>query len=432
MNINPLRIFLVMFGILLAHTTMAEPDEHQQGNQARSFIEARSFDEEYEAARSLANNGNRTEAISAYTALLNSHPGNTDVLLGRGIVYARVGMWKESESDLLEVTERSPEYLDAWNALANMYSWSDQHNKAIDAYSKLIMLQTTNADAYLARAKEYRNINEFTLAKKDLHLASSLGAATTNEESYIKELEIKSKDSANVIAPSEFSWSASLSSSLSKFTPAKDKWQDSSLSIRHYFTQGSLALEVSKAERFNEKDMAIALDSYVPLWARAYGNLRFQNTSNPKLYPDHSWRIEVYQGVLTGWEISASYDQLAFSADPVKIYSIGVGKYLGNFYLRARHLLVPGATGDSSSERFLARYYLLGDADSYIELNAGFGRDDDPLVISKGQNKRKSIGASLAHFPLNNIGYKAGLSYSQESNNYIERELSAGIYFRWK
>ncbi len=431
MNTNPLIIIVFMAGIMFAHSSIAETSEKQKSKQTQIAIEARNFDEEYEAARSLANNGNRAEAISAYTALLNSHPGNTDVLLGRGIVYARNGMWKESESDLVEVTTRSPEYLDAWNALANMYAWSDQHDKAIDTYSQMIRLQPTNADVYLARAKQYRNKNELTLAKKDLHLANSLGASTNNEEAYIQELESKTNGGTNVIAPPGFSWGASVASSLSYFTPAKDKWQDTSLSIRHYFSEGSLALEILEAERFDEKDMAIALDGYIPLWARAYSNLRLQNTSNAKLYPDHSWRIEVYQGVLTGWEVSASYDQLAFSSDPVRIYSVGVGKYIGNFYLRARYLIVPGTSGDSSSEKMLARYYFHGDADSYIELNAGFGRDDDPLVISRGQNKRRSIGASLAHFPVNNIGYKVGFSYSQESNNYIERELSAGINFRW-
>lgn len=431
MNTISLRTLLVISSFFIAHQATSSPSETQRADQTQVMIESVFFDEQYESARSLANAGKRTESIAVYTALLKGHPKNADVLLGRGLVYAREEKRKEPESDLLEAIDQSSEYPELWLTLANMYSWSNQNDRAGDAYSQLIWLQPGNTNAYLSRARAYRKENKITLAINDLNIAKSLGAETSREEAYIQELETKTTHNANLPHPRGYHWSASLSLSSSDFTPGKAKWQDGSFSIRRYFERGSLALEILRAERFNKADEAFTVDSYVPLWERAYTNLRFQNSSSPALFPNHAWRAEIYQGIYTGWEISTSYDQLAFSSDPVKIYSLGVGKYIGNFYFRARHLIIPGDNGKSTSEKLQARYYFLGDADSYAELNASFGRDDDPLVIEQGQNNSYSLGAQVTHYPVNCLGYKLGFTYSSESNHFIERELSAGLYYRW-
>jgi hypothetical protein len=432
MTNKPQMALLFIIVSILANVSIAKPDEINQGNQLRFIENSVSFDDRYENARFLANSGKRIEAIEAYSKLLEESPGNTDVLLGRGLVYSREGMWDDSEKDFLSAIDRSPGYIDVWIALGNMYSWSDQQEKAINVYSHLIELQPNNVDYYAFRGKTYKKNGKFGPALKDFNVARSLGTEINSVEADIKEIDaMLASDQAKTVAAQDYGWSASFSSGFSDFTPDKGKWQDSSISIRKYFSDGSIGFERLNAERSGDQDHALALDAYISLWSRAYSNLRFQNTSNPSLYPDHSWRVELYQGVSTGWEVSGGYDELSYSETPVRIYSLGLGKYIGNFYFRVRHLLVTSDGGNSSSERILLRYYFTGDADNYFELNASTGRDDDALVIAKGQQNRDSLGIAFVRYPIDRFGYKLGISYSRESNNFSEREISGALYFRW-
>jgi len=230
----------------------------------------------------------------------------------------------------------------------------------------------------------------------------------------------------------EYGWAISIGASISDFTPVRDnEWKDNSISIRHYFSDGSIALESLNAERYGDTDTALALDAYVPLWSRAYANLRFQHASSPTLFPVYSWRTEIYQGVNGGWEISGSYDELSFGTNPVKIYSVGIGKYIGDFYLRLRQVIVPGDNGNSSSQKGVMRYYFKGDADNYFELNSSIGRDDDPLVLANGNQNRDSLGIAFVYYPVKVLGYKLGCTYSRESNSYSEREIFGALYYRW-
>ena len=406
------------------------PVMSQENGALTTSDETASFDQRYEAARALANAGERDAAINAYSVLLTQSPGNADVLLGRGLVYARAGRWNESESDLRAALERSPAYADLWSALGNMYAWSDRPVAAVDAYSHLIELRPSDAFAYTSRALAYRAVGDLALAKEDFLKAKALGAVPEQIDTYLAGL-VSRTSSPDAIAPLGYRWSAGLSSSLSDFTPARAQWRDDALSVRHYFEEGSLALELLNAHRFNKSDHAFAVDGYASLWDRAYTNLRCQFTTHASLYPHNSWRAELFQGVGTGWELSVSHDQLAFGGTPVRMYGLGLGKYVGNFYVRVRHLIIPGGNGKSVSDRLLGRYYYSGDADNYFELNAGSGRNDDPLVIANGKENHSSVGAVFVHYPSTQWGYKIGFDYAKESNSFRERDYSLALYRRW-
>ena len=84
------------------------------------------FDAQFQAARNLAISGQREAALAAFGALLQRSPGNADVLLGRGRLYAWMGRWPQAEADLTAVTAASPAYADAWSALGDLYLWSDR------------------------------------------------------------------------------------------------------------------------------------------------------------------------------------------------------------------------------------------------------------------------------------------------------------------
>ena len=393
-----------------------------------------SFDQQFQSARDLAFGGQRDAAISAYTVLLQRSPGNADVLLGRGRVYSWMGRWSEAEADLSAATVATPEYADAWSALGDLYLWSDRPRQAAEAYSRwLALAPALDAAPLIARGRALRAAGEFAAARADFQAAGERAADPAQIADYLRSLTPRAQ-SPDVSAPAGYPWSASLGASWEAFSPARADWSDYTLSVRRHFERGSLALEVLGADRFSTGANAWALDGYVDLWSRAYANLRYQRSSSGDLFPETSWRAELFQGAGRGWELSGSYDRLDFNSSGVDIYGLGFGKYTGNWYVRLRHLFVPGNGTSSNSDRLLARYYYKGDADNYVEFAAGAGWSDTALPGapgSTGQGHSWSTGAAWVMFLTPRLGFKLGAGFDRDEYGYSGRGVSGSVYTRW-
>jgi YaiO family outer membrane protein len=227
---------------------------------------------------------------------------------------------------------------------------------------------------------------------------------------------------------------ASLSYGYGKYTPVRSEWYDYSATIRHYWQNGSLGFDYLDSKRFGLSDYAVALDAYVDLWPRSYANIRFQYSPNAKLFPDDAYRLEIFQGVGKGWELSGSYDHMDFGGSNVDMYGLGLGKYTGNWYFRWRTLFVPSSAELSISHHVLARYYFSGDGDDYFEINTGFGQGGEFLAgtdIVK-TTRSKSIGAAFQKYFNSRWGFKISAGYSDENiYPFYERSISASISKRW-
>ncbi|MEO8224942.1 MAG: YaiO family outer membrane beta-barrel protein [Gammaproteobacteria bacterium] len=391
------------------------------------------YDQQYEAARALANSGQRDAAIEAYSDLLAHSPGNADVLLGRGQVYARMGRWPEAEEDLLAVTAGSPRYVDAWSALGDMYLWSDRPRQATAAFGHWVDLRPTDPEPRIARARAYRTAGEYESARLDFEAARGLGADSGEMDQYLLTLTPRiNKPEAAV--PEGYLWSATLGASWTRFSPTRNDWTDGFASIRRRFDHGSLALEFLDARRFGTSDQAWALDGYRDLWDRAYVNLRFQHGPDAALYPERAYYGELFQGVDRGWEFSSSYSRLEFANSTVNSYGIGVGRYFNNYYVRLRHLYTPSSGSRSNSDRLLVRYYYAGDGDNYVEVTGGIGRTDADIPGNTGSSlstNSSTIGVAFVKFPTPRWGFRIGADYGDDSDGFTSRGLFASLYRRW-
>lgn len=362
------------------------------------------FDARFAAARAQALGGQRDAAIAAYSALLAESPGNADVLLGRGRVYAWEGRWTEAESDLLAATQGSPGYADAWSALGDMYLWSDRPVQAADAYAHWQALAPESAEAAAAHARALR------AAAAPARPADVQGSGSRG-----------------------YHWVGSLSAGLTDTSNA-GTWHDAGVSLRRRFEAGSVAIEGLRASRFGRSDHALALDAYVDLWPRAYANLRYQDASGDGLYPGNAWRAELYQGAGRGWELSASYDHLGFAGGATDIYGVGVGRYWGDFYARARVTRVPGLDSDSTAVRGMLRWYYAGNGDDYLEVAGGSGRSAAELAQLGATARFHSASASVAwaHWFDPRWGLRVGAGYADDdAANRIERDVSITLSRRW-
>lgn len=433
---------MMIFCVLALVATIADGDSAMTRgdyNAAAQYYRAEaeahpdSYEAKFKLARALSFSSHRDEAIQLYSELLATRPNNSDLLLARGRTYAWEGRWNEAEADIKSVTTRSPDYGDAWSALGDVYLWSDRPSDAVGAYSKWIAANPNNSRAYIARAKAHRSANELEAARADFEAAQAHGAPDSEINQYLTSLE-RSREMPESVAPDTYKWLLNLSYGFSEFSPVRGDWNYYSASLRHYWQQGSLAFEYLDSVRFGSDDFALALDAYVDLWPRSYANISYQYSPRAILYPNDSYRIEIFQGVGTGWEPSGSYDHMDFVTTNVDMYSLGLGKYTGNWYFRWRTIFVPSSAELSISHHALARYFFAGNGDDYFEINGGFGQGGEFLagttIVKTTRNK--SYGAVFQKYINPLWGFKISTGYS-DNNTYpfIERNISANILTRW-
>jgi YaiO family outer membrane protein len=399
-----------------------------------------SFDEQYEKARTLANAGQPALAVAAYDALLAQSPGNADVLLGRGIAYTRMERWSEAQADLEAASRASPGYADVWLALGNLHQWHDQPQQAAEAYGRLVALRPDDASAWQARARAHRAAGRVAEARADLEKARTLGADGAGIDAALAALEPRPEPQLQPRAGNPeaalaagYTWAASLSGSWTD-VGSGPRWNDQTASVRHYMQGGSIGFETLRAHRFDLTGHAWALDAYADLWTGAYANIRYQRAPAARLFPANSGRVEIYQSLGGGWEASLADDVLGFDSR-VNIYGVGLGKYVGNWYVQLRHQNIVSEGSHSTGQRLLARYYYAGDADSYLEATANSGRSDDPLSLSGGRARSGGGSLTWVRYWSDNWGSKVGASFSRGASGSVnathERGLSFGLYRRW-
>lgn len=379
-------------------------------------------------ARALASAGEREQALALYSQMLEDSPRNVDARLARGRTYAWMDRWPEAEADLRGAVEQSPDYADAWSALGDMYLWSDRPALAIDAYARRVALAPDDPAAVIARGRAYRAAGDLDAARADFEAARALGGDAVQIERHVASLAPRVQNPEAAVPPG-YRWSARVSAAHTSFSPDRDGWNDQELSLRHHFTRGSLALELLRAERFGRSDTAWALDGYTPLWERAYANLRYQNGGG--LLPDQSWRVEVFQGVGRGWELSGSYDHLDFGSG-TDLYGVGVGRYVGNYYMRYKALYV-GGSGNLSHRGTLRNYYA-GNGDDYVEITAGTGRSNEvgnEQFDGSLRRSKSSLGVAWVKYFHPQWGFKLGASYANDVDGFDERRINASLYSRW-
>jgi YaiO family outer membrane protein len=400
----------------------------------RAPAPATSYEQQFEQARNYANHGQPAMAVEMYSKLLAAAPGNADLLYGRGLAYSRLHQWDAAERDYVAAANAAPAYADVWASLADVYVWTGRPAQAVAAYGKLIALKPQDPAPYVARAKAYRDAGQPGLARADLDQAAELNgdrqAIAEARASLQPQAPVPALAAPGAVAPAGFDWQASLSGTSTRVDPRGQRWADQAFAVRRYWAQGSLAFETLRTHRFGNHDTAWALDGYANLWRGAYANVRYQQAPQQRLFPHRAWRAELYQDVGGGWELSASGDTMLFGSR-ADIYGVGIGKYIGNYYLLLRHTNVLTAASHGTGDRLLGRYYYRGDGDSYVELARSRGRSDDTLSLVGGRTHSGGTTVNWVHYMTPHWGAKLGASYARESGGGREKGISVALYRRW-
>jgi lipoteichoic acid synthase len=102
------------------------------------------WDKNFMVARDLAFNKERKKALLVCNYILNEKPNFSDARILKGRIFAWEGDYKNAEKELLDVIKRTPFYYDSYNALMDVYKWSDQNEKAIAIGQKAIKNEIKN------------------------------------------------------------------------------------------------------------------------------------------------------------------------------------------------------------------------------------------------------------------------------------------------
>lgn len=423
----PMRApLLLSLAVLVALPAAAQTS--QDATPTPSIGVAETDDTLFQRARATALDGRRDEAIRLYSELLDRDPGHVDARLGRGRTHAWMRRWTDAEADLQAVTAASPQYADAWSALGDMYLWSDRPEQAVAAYARWRELQPADPRPLMSRSRAYRALGSKDDARADLQAAVGLGADQAAVNAALAALDAPERmNNPDAIAPVGFTWSVQAGLRRTRFSDSRADWNDRDVVVRRYLPRGSVAVELLETRRYGRDDKAWAIDAYVDTWSRAYANLRYQHAPDEALFPGHAWRAELFQGIGQGWELSAGVDQLRFRSTTADIYSLGVGRYTGNFYLRARSRYSPDS--DSLGHTALVRYYHAGNAHDYLELSAGTGRSEDERFGRVVDEDSRSAGLTWMQYLTPNLGFRLTADYTDATPH--ESKAGATVYYRW-
>ncbi|MBZ0258227.1 YaiO family outer membrane beta-barrel protein [bacterium] len=378
-----------------------------------------SYDAQVGLGRAYAGAEQYEKAEAVYSRILSKNEKNYDVRLLRGALYGWMKRYVDAQADLRSVVENVPDYADAWSALGNVYLWSKQYEAAVNAYTRWAKLAPDSFQPFTARAKAYAALGEADKAKQDAIAAIKLGAPEEDA------LVIAEKGSE------KYQWQAGLRYAFDSLSGSRSDWHQYSLEVQRTFENGSVILQGMRYHHYNQEDEALKFDGYLDLWEGAYGNLSFQVARDVDFLPQTDIRFELFQSVFESWEVSANYRRMNFATDDVDIFGVGVGKYLGPFYLRAAESFTTSGSHIFNTTALTARYYFTDE--SFVEASGGIG--EEVIAIAAGpvlQTVDTTFFEIRAQHQLTEqlSGY-IGYTYYDLDEIWTKHGMVFGLMYRW-
>lgn len=208
-------------------------------------------------------------------------------------------------------------------------------------------------------------------------------------------------------------------------------WQAWAITGGRRTRRASVLAEALGSTRFGASDLAFAADAYVLFRPGTYGNLRVQLAAGAEILPESDLAAELFHSPVRGWEASVGYRRMAFESQTIGIYSGGVARYLGSWYLRARVLLADHSDGVSPGGALLLRRYA-GDRDRFFELAGGYG--SELVTLGPGSVVRRASGSLSARWQLllgASWGVTLGGSLAADEGQPRRSGVTLGAFVRW-
>ncbi|MDO6492579.1 MULTISPECIES: sulfatase-like hydrolase/transferase [unclassified Cellulophaga] len=103
-----------------------------------SVLNGQSFDSAYKTAQKMAFNGKTEDALRLCNYIIQEIPSHIDAKILKGRIKSWSKNYDEAEKILLKCIATNPTYADSYNALLDVYFWSNQNNKIKEIESIII------------------------------------------------------------------------------------------------------------------------------------------------------------------------------------------------------------------------------------------------------------------------------------------------------
>ncbi len=370
----------------------------------------------HEQGRDLYQNGDPSEALEVYQKILNNFPDDVDALLFRGRLYARLKLYDLAEAELVHTLELAPNYLDVYYALASVYYWSGQLEKAKITLTNWTAVDLENPDAYLLSARVAIAGRKYAAARTFLEQAGYYGADPDVIEGLLNLINTPGKS---------IEWAMGMSYEYLAVDQGRSDWQQFRAFVTHDFEKVHITAEFNRYRRNDSNDHTIVLDTYYKLWKRAYMNTRLQAGLNGTFMPVADVTTEVFQAIGTRHESAVGYRLMHYDSTAAHIPSVAWASYPGKWYVRDKLSMIL-LNGINWQNQFTLRYYF-DDADTYIQLMNVLGTDFNVYDNQWMQSISFALSGSIAvkehillstvvswtrdEFQLNRLGGSLGLAY---------------------
>lgn len=119
------------------------------------------------------------EALYYYNKGLETNPEHIGLCIALAVLYSDMGNIEKSIGELTEVLKKYPEAKNLWFAIGNIYNKNNKDDDAIDAYNKVLTIDTAFISAY-------QNLMEIYIKKGDVNKALEV---FEKAKQYIKDSE---------------------------------------------------------------------------------------------------------------------------------------------------------------------------------------------------------------------------------------------------
>jgi YaiO family outer membrane protein len=410
-NLNKIAVIIVIVIITPCILSAQDPD-------ART-LKGLVYDELLLNVRKAIDNNNLENAEVLLNYILDSYPDDADAQLMRGRVFAWQKKYMEAEMDLLKVTKNTPHYVDAWDALTDLYIWTDRWEDAEKSSEVCLKQAPDNGDYYVKYARILINLRKYPQARTALLKARNLHAHE-NQISYLLEQIQRIQ--------SPVTWESGVALDYQSFnTLNKSEWWGTVEYVKKEFTGWTMLFDAAQYMRYDNRDAQLALEVYADAWHNAYYNIRTAMALSREFLPHYDIYGEFYQGFAGKWEGAVSYRLMMFDKNDVYIPAAAVGLYQGAFYLRYKFSYILDGNRKAMFN-YLAIRYFYKTVDDYLEAAYGYGRDilqtldlktsDSQVFILRGQAnlKKQWLFQWMVNFHLNpndekQAGGRIGVSY---------------------
>jgi len=314
-------------------------------------------------ARAYAYSGRWDEAEIALAGLLADFPADTDYLVFK----ARLLCWRKdfagAESVFRRALELTPRSADALAGLADLASWRGEYDASLVYCRQALDLDPNHAGALFRIGSVLLWQGNYGQARG--YLARAVELEPRNED-FIRAL----KNASPLFARRTEVW---LSGRNESFSDGRPDYSDLGMSVLFSLFQdrSKFVVKVNRAWRSGGHDGQFGLEAYPHLWKGAYGYVDLSVSPKADFAPLSSFHAEIYQSLLTRFEVSLGARRMTFATEGVSILAGSATGYWGAWYANIRLLYADTETGAEFTWLANLRRYFTGD--SYVWAGLGHG-----------------------------------------------------------